>query len=150
MESGATVFQNLPHPGGLPEATASFHADCLTSVLELLGVLREEAQILKRFAGAELLALVPKKEYLVTELEWKLKSAREAGEDSFMGSDYFSGLLNEMIQLNASNGVFIKKSLSYWRDLLSILLPPSYGLSGKTAAVRRHSLPKGRAFRRKA
>jgi flagellar biosynthesis/type III secretory pathway chaperone len=149
MESGTATFQTPQHAGALPGPTCSSHSECLASARALLEVLREEAQILRRFAGAELLALVPKKEYLVSELEWKLKSAREAGADSLAGSDSLRDLFSEIGQLNASNGVFIKKSLSYWHDLLSVLLPPSYGPSGNVAAERPQSPPKGRSFRRK-
>ena len=101
------------------------------SALELLEVLREEAEILRRFAGAELLRLVPKKEYLVSELEWKLEAAREAGEGFLPASDSFKALLREISKLNTSNGVFIEKSLSYWQDLFSIFSPPGYGPAGK-------------------
>ena len=80
MESSPAVFESLSHPGVLPNQDSPFHSECLTTALELLEVLREEAEILRRFAGAELLALIPKKEYLVNELEWKLESARQAGE----------------------------------------------------------------------
>jgi len=121
----------------------------MNTAIELLEVLRAEAQILRRFTGPELLALVPKKEYLASELEWKLKSAREAGTDSAKGSDSLRDILLQINRLNASNGVFIKKVLSYWRDLLSILLPPGYGPSGNRVAARPQSPPKGMAFRRK-
>jgi len=149
MESSATAVETLPHAGALPDPDSPFHSECLDSATELLEVLQAEAQILRRFAAPELLALVPKKEYLVSELEWKLNSAREAGADSFTGSDSFRDLLSRINGLNASNGVFIKKSLSYWRNLLSILLPPGYGPSGGVAAVRPQSPPKGTAFRKK-
>jgi len=149
MESGVAVVETLPHPGALPDVDSHFHSECLNSAMELLDVLEAEAQLLRRFAGPELLALVPKKEYLVSELEWKLKSAREAGADAFTGSASFRDLLGRISRLNTSNGVFIKKSLSYWRDLLSVLLPPGYGPGGSVASVRPQPTPKGMAFRRK-
>jgi flagellar biosynthesis/type III secretory pathway chaperone len=149
MESGAAVVETLPHPSMSADPNSPCHLECLKSAVELLEVLRAEAQVLRRFAGAELLTLVPKKEYLVSELEWKLASAKEAGAGSFTCSGALRDVLSEISQLNASNGVFIQKSLSYWHDLLSIFLPPSYGPSGKAAAERPQSPPKGTAFRRK-
>ena len=131
MKSSPAVFESLSHPGVLPDQNSPFQSECLATALELLEVLREEAEILRRFAGAELLRLVPKKEYLVSELEWKLQSAREAGEGFVPASDSFKALLGEIVKLNTSNGVFIEKSLSYWQDLLSIFSPPSYGPAGK-------------------
>src|SRR5208283_3974855 len=107
MESSPVVFESLSHPGVLPNQDSPFHSECLTTALELLEVLREEAAILRRFAGAELLRLVPKKEYLVNELEWKLESAGQGEGGSFTVSDSFKALLGEIAKLNAANGVFI-------------------------------------------
>lgn len=147
MESGPAVFESLPHPGVLPNQDSPFHSECLATALELLEVLREEAEILRRFAGAELLALLPKKEYLVNELEWKLDSARQAGEGPLTVSDSFKALLGEIVKLNTSNGVFIEKTLSYWQDFLAIFSPPSYGPAGKKAR-RPARPPKGITFKR--
>lgn len=147
MESGAAVLETLPHAGVSQGPGGPFYSECLATALELLEVLRAEAQILRRFAGADLLALVPKKEYLVNELEWKLKSAGESRADSFTVSDSFKALLGEISELNASNGVFIEKSLSYWQDLLSILSPPSYERTGKKAG-RPPRAPRGLTFER--
>lgn len=147
MESSPLVFESLSHPGALPNQDSPFQSECLVTALELLEILREEAEILKRFAGAELLRLVPRKEFLVSEMEWKLQSAREAGEGSFTASESFKVLLGEISQLNASNGAFIEKTLSYWQDLLSIFLPPSYGPAGKTAMGPARSL-RGLSFQR--
>ena len=67
MESSPLVFESLSHPGALPNQDSPFQSECLVTALELLEILREEAEILKRFAGAELLRLVPRKEFLVSE-----------------------------------------------------------------------------------
>jgi flagellar biosynthesis/type III secretory pathway chaperone len=147
MESSPAVFESLSHTGVLPIEDSPFHSECLATALELLEVLREEAEILTRFAGAELLALIPKKEYLVNELEWKLESARHAGEGSFTVPDPFKALLGEIVRLNTSNGVFIEKTLSYWQDFLAIFSPPSYGPTGKKAR-RPARPPKGITFTR--
>jgi hypothetical protein len=117
------------------------------TALELHEVLREEAEILRRFAGAELLRLVPRKEFLVSEMEWKLEAAKEAGAGPFTASDSFKLLLGEISTLNASNGAFIEKTLSYWQDLLSIFLPPSYGPAGKAGRSPAGSL-RGLTFER--
>jgi hypothetical protein len=146
MESSPAVLESLSHPGVLPGKNSPFQSECLATALELFEVLRNEAEILRRFAGAELLKLVPKKEYLVSELEWKLESAREAGAGSFPASDSFEALLRKISELNASNGVFIEKSLSYWQDFLSIFSPPSYGPAGK-GGKRPARSPWGGTFR---
>ncbi len=147
MESSPEVLESLSHPCVLPNQDSLFHSECLTTALELLEALREEAEILRRFSGAELLRLVPKKEYLVNELEWKLESARQSGGGPFTVSGPFKALLGEIIKLNTSNGVFIEKSLSYWQDLLAIFSPPSYGPAGKKAR-RPARPPKGLTFAR--
>jgi len=131
----------------LPDSSSPFCSECLSSALDLLEILQEESRILKRFAGAELLALVPKKEYIVNELEWKLESVRESGANNFAASDTFKALMGEINKLNTSNGVFIEKSLSYWQDLMGIFMPPSYGPTGK-ASRRMPSSPRGAAFSR--
>jgi flagellar biosynthesis/type III secretory pathway chaperone len=148
MESGATLAQTAPHPGALSGVESPLVRECLDSAIELLEILRAEAEILKRFAGSELLALVPKKEFLVSELEWKLKSAGEAGVNSFADSDSLGGILDEIARLNASNGIFIEKSLSYWQGLMSIFVPTGYGPTGEVTR-RLPVSPKGAAFRRK-
>ena len=147
MEQGALVFENPAHPDALPDQNSPFKSECLPTALELLAVLRQEAEILKRFAGAELLELVPKKEYLVNELEWKLKSAGVSDLAAIRASDSFKALLDEITKLNASNGIFIEKSLYYWQDLLSIFMPPSYGPAGEKIKGPARA-PKGVAFSR--
>ena len=137
MESSPAMSESPPHAGVLPDQNSPFQSECIATALELLEVLREEAGILRRFAGAELLRLVPRKEYLVSELEWKLKSAKEAGGGFHSASDSFKALLGEIDKLNTSNGVFIEKTLSYWQDFLSIFLPQGYGPAGKKPRRRR-------------
>ena len=147
MESGTAVFETIQNPGASPDSCSPFYSECLSTALELLEILEQEARILRRFAGDELLTLIPKKEYLVSELEWKLESARNSGADNYAVSDDFKALISEINKLNTSNGVFIEKSLSYWQDLLAIFLPPSYGPTGK-ASRRVPSSPRGVAFSR--
>ena len=148
MKSEIAVFERPVNPCVLPDPHSPFRSECLSSALELLEVLKTEEQILRRFAGAELVRLIPKKEYLVRELEWKLEAARETGTDIFMTSDSFKALLEDIEKVNASNGAFIEKSLSYWQDLLSIFSPPGYGRAGNCERRQPWS-PKGMAFKRK-
>ncbi len=147
MEASPATTESFSHSDVFADRTSPFQSECLPTALELLDVLRNEAEILSRFAGAELLRLVPRKEYLVSELEWKLQSAKEEGEGFLPASDSFKALLGEISKLNTSNGVFIEKSLSYWQDFLSIFSPPSYGPAGKKAG-RQARPPKGLTFAR--
>ena len=147
MEASPATTESFSHSNVFADRNSPFQSECLPTALELLDVLRNEAEILSRFAGAELLRLVPKKEYLVSELEWKLQSAKEEGEGSLPASDSFKALLGEIVKLNTSNGVFIEKTLSYWQDFLAIFSPPSYGPAGKKAR-RPTRPPKGITFTR--
>ena len=146
MEAEAAAFEI--GPGFLPDPDSPFCSECLATALELLEVLKAEADALRRFSGAELLTLVPRKEYLVNELKWKLEAARESGRDAFSDSEPFKALIKEITALNTSNGLFIKKSLSYWQALLSVFAPPGYDQTGRFER-RLPCSPKGMAFRRK-
>jgi len=147
MESSPEVFESLTPSGAVADYNSPFQSECLATALDLLNVLRNEAEILKRFAGPELLQLVPKKEYLVNELEWKLQSAKDAGGGFLPASDPLKVLFREIDVLNTSNGVFMEKALSYWQDLLSVFLPQIYGPAGKKA-MRPGCAPRGLAFER--
>jgi flagellar biosynthesis/type III secretory pathway chaperone len=140
------MSKSPPRAGVLTDQDSSLQPECITTAIELLKVLREETRILKRFAGAELLRLVPRKEYLVNELGWRLKSAKEAGGGVFSASDSFKALLREIDKVNNFNGVFIKKTLGYWRELLAVLLPLGYGKAGKQEKPARS--PRGLTFER--
>jgi hypothetical protein len=146
MASAAKSFQTLS-PSEAPSGDSQgSDSQFLGTALELLEALRAEEQILRKFSGAELLALLPKKEYLVNELEWKLRAARESNACCFAVSDSFKALLAEIDRLNTANGIFIERSLSYWKDLQAILLPPGYG---PAAGRGDHSVrpPRGLTFR---
>ncbi len=147
MESISTEVKNNSNQGTIADRDNPFQSEFLVTALELREVLREEADILRRFAGAELLWLIPRKEYLITELEWKLQRVREAGAYSLTDSDTLRKLSREINELNTSNGVFIEKSLSYWQDLLSIFMPPSYGPACEQEK-RSASPPRGLSFKR--
>ncbi len=147
MAPAAKQFETLFHSGQASCEDGCLDSEFLDTALELLESLRAEEKVLKRFSGAELLTILPKKEYLVNELEWKLRSARESKARSFAVSDAFKALLAEINRLNKANGVFIKRSLSYWRDLESILSPPGYGRTGRKGASY-VCPPRGLTFRR--
>ena len=145
MEPAAQPFDTLSGTGE-PSCESGRETEFFGTALELLETLRAEEQILKRFSGPELLALLPQKEYLANELEWKLRSAKESASDSFEVSDSFRALLDEIKRQNASNGVFIQRSLSYWQDLEAILLPPGYGRTGRKGPGSMRP-PRGVTFR---
>ena len=145
MEPAAS--QTLPRFDAPACQTGCSDSPFLGTALELLEALRAEEQILKSFAGAELLTLLPRKEYLVNELEWELRDAREANDGSLPVSDSFRAVLVEIGRLNTSNGVFIERSLSYWQDLQAILSPPGYGPAGGKGKPYL-SPPPGLTFRR--
>jgi flagellar biosynthesis/type III secretory pathway chaperone len=147
METSPATFESPLHAGVLPDHDSPFHSECLSTALELLEVLREEAGIIRRFEGAELLRLVPRKEYLVRELEWKIQAARDAGEGFFPVSDSYRALLGEIDTLNTSNGVFIEKAISYWHDLFAVFSPQGYGPTGKKKRRQARS-PRGLTFER--
>ena len=147
MESSPLVFESLSHPGALPNQDSPFQSECLVTALELLEILREEAEILKRFAGAEPPAACPKERVSGQRNGVETPISQRSRGGIFTASESFKVLLGEISQLNASNGAFIEKTLSYWQDLLSIFLPPSYGPAGKTAMGPARSL-RGLSFRR--
>ncbi len=131
MKSLAHRYETFPGVGLTFPQEGGGDRELLEAALELLEALRAEEQILRKFAATELLALLPKKEYLVNEFGWKLKSAMNADAGSFTVSDALKPLLAEICRLNASNAIFIKSALSYWRELQAILLPQSYSRNGR-------------------
>ena len=125
----------------------SSESECLATALELRELLKEEADVLSRFAGTELLWLTSRKESLINEMGWKLNSLKCSGAKPLRISDTLKEVLGEIDQLNRSNGVFIQRSLAHWEDFLSIFSPPSYGPGGDAARTP-VSAPRGRAFSR--
>jgi hypothetical protein len=145
MES-REVLEN-PDCGPLTDQISPLQSECLATAVELCAILRQEAEVLKRFAGPELMGLLPRKEYLVIELQGKLEALKETGTGPLKVSGPLKTILREIDKLNVANGVFIRESLSYWRGLLEIFFPPGYGPGGK--ALRCPALPpKGWALRR--
>ncbi len=109
------------------EVCEAVEKECIETALQLRSVLNEESDLLKRFASNELLWLMPRKELLIGELQRSLPPfKRTDGSPAFI-SDNLKNLLSEIDEQNRSNGLFIKKSLSYWQDLLLIFSPRGYG-----------------------
>jgi len=113
-------------------------SECIHTARELQVLLEQEKDVLKRFAGNELLSLIPQKEFLVSELRSKLVCLKSREDVSATLKE----LLSQINEMNTANGLFIKKSLSHWQDLLAIFIPPSYGPggSGGGAAPRTRGL----------
>lgn len=131
-----------------PDATIStenLEAECLVAATELQSILEEEALILKRFGGAELLPLVSRKQFTICELARKLDSLRPSQSGLLDLSEPLKQKLRIINAMNHSNRYFIQDSLSLCRDMLSILRPPSYGPTNGTKAPH---APKGRSFNR--
>ena len=122
--------ESLPpemHPGTLRECLS----DCLESARQLIGVLHEEALILKAFKGHDLLHLLPRKEFLVTQFadqSERLKRLLPSDDtlDAGIRDDRLSlkAQMLEIRRLNAANRSFIHGALEYWEDLLSLCLAP--------------------------
>jgi flagellar biosynthesis/type III secretory pathway chaperone len=123
----------------------------LAAAEELLQVLEEEAEILKRFKSEELLNLLPRKELLVGELHRKMM-ALHASEGDGRKTEWDSlrarlkSCLNGIQKLNDSNRVFIEGTLSYWQEFLDIFRRPSLYGSGCQGAQRQAYALKGLAF----
>ncbi len=122
-------------------------SECLNAALDLRKTLQEEADVLKRFAGPELLLLIPRKEFLISELGSRLNDLRSSRDDRPQVSDSLKALLGEIDALNRSNSLFIQRSLSYWHDLMSIFSPPAYG-PARDGARPNIPAPRGLSFSR--
>ena len=148
MESSPAITETDSHSKAQHNPNGgSTESECLATAIELRQLLQEEAEVLGRFAGAELLWLTPRKESLINELGWKLDSLKRAGVEPLLISAVLKSILEEIDQLNRSNGLFIQRSLTHWQDFLTIFSPPSYSPAGDgmRPPVR---MPRGRAFSR--
>jgi flagellar biosynthesis/type III secretory pathway chaperone len=133
----------LNHAGVTQSLNTEAESECLLAAQELHRVLQEEADILRRFAKADLLHVISKKEFLLNELGQKLQSLKDADEQAMSISGPLKDILKKIDQVNRSNRLFIQRSLGYWQDLLSIFIPSGYGRSRSGSAV-----PRGFAFSR--
>ena len=119
--------------GRHPAPVSKAGDECTATAIELLEVLKEEAAILRRFAGGELPALLSKKEFLVSEFGEKLGALKTCGDAQGPGAVSLSPALRRLIggirDLNESNRCFISNTLGYWQDFIAALFPPNYGRS---------------------
>jgi flagellar biosynthesis/type III secretory pathway chaperone len=124
-----------------PELTAEqkeWVESCIVVSDQLLEVLREESEALRRFDSEELMGLLPRKEYFVKELHERIGPLKEIASEKRAPKDdryeLLKNRLKEIDRCNRDNRVFVEGTLDFWRDLLAILSPSSYS-RGQTGNV---------------
>jgi flagellar biosynthesis/type III secretory pathway chaperone len=101
---------------------------------ELKLTLDEEKRLLKKMDRTGLMALLPRKLFLINQLE-------QASRDSKLNTSLVNEnaelkkTLSEIKNLNDTNRLFVEESLSLWNDFLSVLLPKQYRQDGSTDTV---------------
>jgi hypothetical protein len=146
-ESSFAEFPKPDHPGVPWSSMTNAETECISAARELLLALKEEADILRRFAKADLLRLISKKEFLINELGQKLQCLKNEDGQIIAISEPLKDLLKQIEQLNRSNQFFIQRSLAYWQDLLSIFIPTGYRPPGGSTNTG-SAAPKGFSFSR--
>ena len=131
--------------GGSPVGEAE--SDCLLTAQELHRVVTQESEMLKRFAKAELLRLISRKEFLVNELGQKLQCLKTADGRIPSLLEPLKDLLVKIDRINRSNHIFIQRSLAHWQAFLSVLIPSGYGPPGEHSRYRAR-VPRGFTFSR--
>ncbi len=121
--------------------------ECIDTAVQLQFVLEEEAEKLKRFAGAELIEVISRKEFLVEELSQRLGRLKPEPNARPTVSANLKAVLERIDSLNRSNRHFIQNSLSHWRDMISILCPAGYGPKAERTTASAEAR-KGMAFSR--
>ncbi len=118
---------------------------CLASAGDLVGVLKEESEVIKAFDAERLLPLLSRKEFLAGDLSRRMEALRGYRErrekEKGAGSPLLVGecearlreLLREIDRLNAFNRVFIEHSLDHWRKMTAGMELPIYGPSSNRA-----------------
>ncbi len=119
---------------------------CLDCARRLHQTLEQEALVLKKFSGSELLPLIATKEFQVGELGRELARLKD-GREKISLSGPLRDVLTSIERLNRSNRLFVQSSLAYWQELLSILCPAGYG-PGAEAQKSGSQTPKGLSFSR--
>lgn len=148
-ESSLTEFQAPGQCDMTPSSVTKTESDCLATAQQLHQVLKSEADILKRFAKADLLQLISRKESLINELGQQLECLKNADGQTLSLSEPLKDLLGKIDALNRSNSVFIQRSLAHWQDFLSVLIPSGYRPPGPGSGSGAHSaVPRGFAFSR--
>ncbi len=119
---------------------------CLDCARRLHQTLEQEARVLKKFAGSELLPVITAKEFQVDELGRELERLKD-GREKVPLSGPLRDVLASIEGLNRSNELFVQSALAYWRDFLSLLCPACYG-PGAEAHKGGMPAPKGLSFSR--
>ncbi|MGV8074858.1 MAG: hypothetical protein AB2L11_09935 [Syntrophobacteraceae bacterium] len=151
VKSEADERNVLPQISGGGELEA-----CIEKAESLLEILVEEAEILRRFSGSELLELLPQKERLSAELRediLRLEEVKWKDEACVIGSSGYGLLqvrLKEIMRINESNLVFISETLSHYTDLLGCFRPSSYGPDVDESAKQKKINCKGMMFTKEA
>jgi len=135
------------------EQTEDILAVAVSKAEELLQVLKEEEEILKRLNNQALMAVLPRKELLVRELMAKatlLKKGNEENPEIAKTSEYgrLKAFLAEIDRLNRSNQVFIESSLAYFNDFIDCICPSNYGPGQDGQAIHKSATFKGLSFRK--
>ncbi|NLI81097.1 MAG: flagellar protein FlgN [Deltaproteobacteria bacterium] len=125
--------------------------ECHLTALQLLATIRKETTLLRRFQGEELLELLPQKEFLVRELESRIRELQSLPECSgeFSRSDEMEALNSVLIQVkdaNRVNQMFVEGTLEYWQGLMAVFFPTGYGHRLNPSAGKLSSLPRGVSF----
>jgi len=130
-------------------------AAAMSKAEQLLQILGEETEILKRFNNQALMNILPRKELLVRELVDRVSSLKRRNEESrkIPATPECSRLkarLAEIDELNRANQVFIEKSLAHFGDFLDCICPSNYGPGQDGQAPSRHKSAtfKGLSFRK--
>ncbi len=98
---------------------------------QLVQLLGQEAQTLRRFENQELLKILHRKESLIRELAAKLndlEKVKKEHTDMSRRPQYLSlkTCLREIEKLNRSNQAFIEGTLSHYQHFIDCLCPSSY------------------------
>jgi len=98
---------------------------------ELKETLREEKQLLKKLDHKGLMNLLPRKLFLVDQIE-RAGQLGHLKPKALLEMPGAKEVITEIKALNETNKIFAEESLSLVKDFLSVLLPKNYRQDGKT------------------
>ncbi|MEJ5300773.1 MAG: hypothetical protein WHS38_07275 [Thermodesulforhabdaceae bacterium] len=98
---------------------------------EFRQVLIEEKQFLKKMDRTGLMNLLPRKLFLVDQIE-KVARLETLDPKALLEIPNIREILSEIKILNETNKTFVEEALSLCNDFLSVLLPKNYCQNGKT------------------
>ena len=99
----------------------------LSTVLELLRIVRKEAEILKSHTPEVLLELLPRKQTLIYKLA---KQIRALGERNSSVDESLRRYLREIYSTNERNRELLEQLLDYWGGLARVFASTIYGKEG--------------------